>query len=70
MKPKYVRFKHWAYIILKERGPLSGHDLCFEVQLINRNVNISKQALPWLLGNDERFVMYRENDVSIYDIRK
>ena len=68
MKPKYERFKKRAFLILLDRGPLSGHDLCYEVQLVNRNVNISKQSLPWLLGSDNRFIMYRENDVYLYDV--
>lgn len=70
MKPKYIRFKHWAYQILLERGPLCGHDLSFEVQLINRNVNVQKQALPWLLGSDDRFIVYRENNVSMYNVKE
>ena len=70
MKPKYHRFKHWAYKLLTERGPMSGHDLCFEVQLINRNVSLQKQALPWLLGNDERFIVYKERNISMYDVKR
>ena len=70
MKPKYHKFKKWAIHILKERGPLSGHDLSYEVQLISKNVSVYKQALPWLLGNDDRFVMYRVRGISMYDVKE